>query len=852
MKKRTIKSFILCLLAVMLCVTACGTAFASAGDRTVLRFKAVNGTMETWIYAACKVGDDFCVVMQEGGNGTVILRYTDPNGEPERFTMKQEMPEYVENGEFMPGEELAIGDEQAPGEEPAAEEPVKEEPAAEEPAAEAGISELSWDDLMAWDESAEDSQDPMPIGADEGFNWDDADMYEENSTYTNTDTWFGWKGDIYALAVTQNWRANTVDSIKIQRAKLEDGQFTLEDTELPELDHESIMSEMSDGYFSLGEPFTAGNYLIGTVYAGMSNKVCMIDLETGAAEFLDLGEINSITLGPDNSLVYARYDWQSSKCTICRADMKGGNEETLTEFDLANGTISLCYDPDTDMLYYTANGELNRMPQMDPAKAEAVNDCPMNYGRIVPLKDGFVVIWDSSTILRRNTDPAARGGITLRVANYTWDNELMSETSYDMGEKRGDVSVVTRVMDSYRQASTVVQDMMNKDGTTDIYLLSFDGSDFRALRNRGYLADLSDNAQLVENVERMYPYIQDALKQDGKLVCIPVMTTGESFSVNYDLWKRTGGTEEELPKTWDQFFDWLETLPERFAGQDVKICEEEFEYFTSTVMNTLIESYQVWMERKGEDFKFNTPVLNRLLSRLNGLDADRIGIKERSEDDDDYGYVVSYSYYQENNTLLSAWAQLPLNRYNSQGGHPMALSFAEDEDPVLPVHLNVACVNPFSEHAAEAKEFLALALNNLALADQYAFYSDHTEPVHYSYYEENRENMQKWLDELQKNYDEADEGEEKINAEEALKQQKDMMEMEEKYSWVMSPETLERFQKNLPSLKVMSRNIYDDITQSVEEADWAKVAPIGGGEGSLEDALKFIDEKIQMIRMEGN
>ena len=104
----------------------------------------------------------------------------------------------------------------------------------------------------------------------------------------------------------------------------------------------------------------------------------------------------------------------------------------------------------------------------------------------------------------------------------------MSETIYDINNPRGDISVVLQ----RDWNAKVLQEMMNRDSSVDIYVLQYDRNEFSAMRNRDYLPDLSGNEKIAANVERMYPYVQDALKQNGKIIAIPTGFTGETLGIN--------------------------------------------------------------------------------------------------------------------------------------------------------------------------------------------------------------------------------------------------------------------------------------------------------------------------------
>ena len=81
------KKVILLFLAVTLCVTACVPAFASVGDRILMRYSTTDGYgMDETVQTVVRAGDGICVVLR-GQDGRKFLVYKDPKGEPETYTM---------------------------------------------------------------------------------------------------------------------------------------------------------------------------------------------------------------------------------------------------------------------------------------------------------------------------------------------------------------------------------------------------------------------------------------------------------------------------------------------------------------------------------------------------------------------------------------------------------------------------------------------------------------------------------------------------------------------------------------------------------------------------------------------
>ena len=182
---------------------------------------------------------------------------------------------------------------------------------------------------------------------------------------------------------------------------------------------------------------------------------------------------------------------------------------------LTEGRIAPCYDPEKDTLYYVCNGELWAVPQFDAERIESVNDCQGTGETMFMLPGGFVLFQSYNSVEVKNTDPAQRGSIKLRIRDWGWSDAL-GEAIYDMNNTRGDISVIRQ--QDWNSQNDILQAMMNRDGSIDIYVMQYDGNEYSALRNREYLTDLSGNEKIAANVDRLYPYVRDAVKESyGKL-----------------------------------------------------------------------------------------------------------------------------------------------------------------------------------------------------------------------------------------------------------------------------------------------------------------------------------------------
>ena len=685
----------------------------------------------------------------------------------------------------------------------------------------------------------------------EVFVLDDETRMENGGIYVNP--WFSWNGELYGFECKDSYtEESTTSKVLLWHVKLEDGKVILEDSGLPvDLSDVTAGEDGAQNLLDFSGLFTMDDSLIINVWVDEETyRLKRIDLNTGVCAETEIeGPVTEMVPGREGTVLITRSDWNPDTALntvkVSSLNLKSGEIQEKTVIDgLENEYIHPCYDRNRDAMYIIKEGELWAVPQFDMEGAEAVNDCPRNGDGAILLPGGFEVIWEFDTVMLRNTDPSQRGSVVLRVSDRG-DGMTMNETVYAMNNKRGDVSVI--VQSDWRKEPDVVQAMLNRDSSTDIYSLRSDDSEFAALYTRGYLPDLSSNEKIVESTNRLYPYIRDMVMQDGKIIGVPVCFVGDAVGIHMEAWEELGGTAEELPKTWNQFFDWLETLPKKLEGKNVSLCDmwETKGYFRGGILKTMLDQYEIRMEKKGEkDYYFATPELCELVRRLDGLDYEALGIREDDEEN---------MYEDEERTPLLQNGTSTLIQ-NGDAYVPLTLSFSEEEEPVLPVQVSVAFMNPYCEHPEEAMEFLALAADSMHGMEQYAAYTDKTEPIRSSDYEDEVRWYRSEIENLKERIEKAEDGEEREMLQEQLQIGEEGLEYTEKHSWMISGEQIERYQKWQEYFKTRMYSFVNILLNGDGEDDSSEYDRFFHESIGMnpEELLGTLDTKVRMIRMESN
>ena len=674
---------------------------------------------------------------------------------------------------------------------------------------------------------------------------------EEEVRTRDTVGWCEYQGRIYAIRVDNITSPETsdVEGAWLEALVLENGEARLEETELPQLDWTGMIEEYGQWKSSryLNATLVAGDRLAAMIYDASGQQMLEVfDLKDGSVTEIPLQDVNNIFPATEDEILTLSYDWEETPVLVVRRlNLEDQSEEEMLRVPLESGGLQgICLDGDT--LYFVRSGEVWEAPGLDMEQARAVNDCSLEYDASMRmLPDHRLAIWTNNTVLLRTVDGERNEAFTLNVQDFSY-TMAMSEALYDYEDAHGEASVVIRRDGS---PDSVLQAMMNQDGQVDIYTMDYSSSEFDALRNRGFLADLSTDTELSAMMQNLYPFARDALLKDGRLIAVPVSLSGSAMGYRADLWEKLGGTPEELPKTWDQFFDWLETLPARVEGTDMSVFEiwADRVNFKNAVLNSIMNQYQEYINGEGRDYAFNTPLLRGLLERLDQLDYDALGLRE--PDMSEEGGMINYDEYKE--PLISTYTSISFSGWSGEGV-PFALSFREDEAPVLPVRMGVAFVNPYSQHAAEAAEFLRTTVKNLDENILYGFFQDRTEPLRSPDFEETKENLRQWLEQAKAELEKAENEEDRQIWEESVKNYQESLDSLDDTYWLISPQSIEEYQARTPWLRPLS---YDFVSAMVTDANSNYFEIVDGyarGTVPAEELLTTIDRKVQMMRLEGN
>lgn len=693
----------------------------------------------------------------------------------------------------------------------------------------------------------------------------DIDRYNAvDSQYSNVQNIATDGEKLYAILSVTSMAPDGSDdyeqTAEIRELTLEDGKAVF--GEATNIDSGDLKVENRYGSYisSFNNCTMVGDTIFGTVWDDSGNlKLYGMKLD-GSNSVVDIEDPYMITPYKDGQLLVETYSYEGGGMSLCVYDPESESVTTLIAPDSnADQLYGIAYSSETDRLFYLQNGYIMAAENCDIANAQQVGQLSSNYysdaaGLLMPGDFYVYITYDVTCV--RNTDPEALPSETISVMNANYTGAVVS-AYYSFGNTHPDTGVV--ISNGGMSDDEIIEAMMNRDSSVDIYSLGVDMQAYDSLFNRGYIAELNDSQLLTEAVEKMYPGVREVLEKDGKLLAIPTGLYGDTLGFNADAFEKLGVNREEIPDNWPEFLELLKGLEGQLPDDgSVTLFSGEItvDDARSMMVNAVWSSYTSYLDIKGQEMGYNTPELRGMLEAALQLDYEALGCmpnEETTEDGTAYyngaSEVVTIGGADSGSkSLLESYSGCTLgNMYGET--EPLLLSVVKGEEAPLPAQMSVAFINPFTEHMEAALAFMEEIYQQLPNDVLYNLSDELNDPVRYSGFEASKKEMEKYIAEIDAQLEKADPVDKPV-----LEQTKQEMENSwadyEKNSWNISAAQIEWYRNHGDRLHIARYNylanandgsgIYDMVSQLIQ------------GQLSVDSFLQEIDRTARMMAMEGN
>lgn len=440
------------------------------------------------------------------------------------------------------------------------------------------------------------------------------------------------------------------------------------------------------------------------------------------------------------------------------------------------------------------------------------------------------------------TDPAMMPAKSLRLGIGYADDQVRAYAA-------AHPDVALEITESTLDTQAITQGMLTGESGVDVYRLTVSAGVFSSLRDKGYCLDLSGSQVLTEAVAGMYPRMTELLYRGGKLCAVPAqLNASVDFCYYPEVLGAVGLTEDDLPATWAEFFDFIQYWYDDIAPEwedEYSLLESQGMLSFENLFSLLLSAQLISGEASGELITFNTPAFLNALSRLEAL---RAALEDMAPDSDGGNYVVYNAAEESEPTcLLSVYNDVLSNSsWRTWESVPLRLSVETGEEAYIAGHLSVYFVNPNSANRETAMEFLEYLVTNMDAQTRILLCPDANDPVETSYYQEFLSSAQRDLESAERNLENAA-PEDAADMQDWVDSAREYLTyVEDNFHWEYTAEDIAAYRALAPSIVIATNSWASGDLTNLQNA----MTRYMDGNMTAEQFVREFDRIMSMMQME--
>lgn len=501
----------------------------------------------------------------------------------------------------------------------------------------------------------------------------------------------------------------------------------------------------------------------------------------------------------------------------------------------------LCGDPLTDTMYHIQG---SRLVGINMATGESRISAYTGEGMVgmggnvmcPAYVNGYYVMHTHSGVFSYALDTDAVKNGALRIFG-----EFGSDAHRSFVKNYPDIPV--DVADEYTNSlEELTNAMVSESNAYDVLLLTTSYMPVDRLVEKGYATDLSEFPGIMEIINQMDSRYVEPMRVDGKVYGAPVDMSAYTYAVNMDLWEEIGLSEEDLPTTIAQLYDFLAEWDYEYADDYPDIRLMNMSPMNQMLFSMMLENYISYRQKEGEPLLFDTPEFRSMVEAYERVDFSTLDKQTDEEVINFWGQDALFSYDTSIGRFsMRRWA-------GSQNTRILPLCITEDVQPVIGANVSVLIINPKTTRQAEAVLYVENYLKNLDKAGaNITLFPNHNDPVEASGYQKQKEEQEQELDK-QKGLLQSAEESAHAEIKSHIERLEAALEDTEKYRYDASAEDIQDFRQNIdPILWVNEMSVLysggaDEFSKFFQQ--------YLQGAMPMEQFVKETDKRLKMMNME--
>ena len=679
------------------------------------------------------------------------------------------------------------------------------------------------------------------------YPWDDATLAamkgenrDENGAqkFTYTTAWFAYQDAAYALLVTYSYggEGETSDyQTALARVRIQDGRASFEESGA--VDWKGLTDELDENVY-LSNTAVVNDTLCGVAQSMGNNVVIFLPLNGSAPRVVYLGDVwpSGMTIWNGDILIVQNMDTAQYALLPFDGDALGAWQNLPEAEGVQRGSVSGVVQYGDELIYLSGNTLMAFNPETGAARDIANIPVDSGYMSAFVTESGIYVTGSFSGVALRALNREGESGEMLTVNDPDNGGEAQNAIVRFMNEQGAEVAVV--------QQDDILTALLTKSTAFDVALLSthYNGGDLRAILSRGWARPIESEA-LAEYVSGMYPAVSNALMRDSQALGVPFSVDVTVPGVSVGALKALGLTIDDVPTSWPELIDWLNSL---IPTATIPLVDEygRAEGLREMFVRAILETY--WLELDaGTVSSYDTEELRAALAAVERLDAE--GLCELTTGYVDEDDLISGLMEEEDvavNPLFTAYVLAGVNGMTYQDDYteiPLYVSISAELPKRAPLEGYVAIINPYSEHIELATRFLETLAETDGLRSRATLRPDLNETVRSADYERYTSEYDKKIARLEEELKTA-EGNAKDVIEQDLADARQTRADMENWYWIVSAQSLERYRDSdagvVFDLRTRDYSYYDVLDQ------------YSAGQISMDDFIAALQKKLEMRRME--
>lgn len=312
---------------------------------------------------------------------------------------------------------------------------------------------------------------------------------------------------------------------------------------------------------------------------------------------------------------------------------------------------------------------------------------------------------------------------------------------------------------------------MQSDEALDLYSFYLPGDAFAALRNKGYLAELSGSSDLLAAVSEMFPNLTKQVLVDGHLYALPVEVSTSCWSIDTAVLEDVGLAAEDVPTTYLELLNLIDEWITSYVDDYPEHALMDYPYSLSMQLFSQIMLAQIAeCEADGRTLTFTDADFIATLNKLDSMREKLQAYENQWNDDNNNGNVFyssdaviggSYDASSSDAPLLSSYASIGIHYASDRESTavPLMLSIQPNHDSSVIGAILVMAVNRSSKNADAAMNLLTYLAVNRSDYQKSLLSPAYTDNIEDPHYEETKADYENYITELTKGMETADDSE---------------------------------------------------------------------------------------------